>query len=199
MFDEKEYKKVYYKKNAERIKMRTKQWRENNKEKKRANDIAYRSANRAKYNEYNRKYAVKNKEKLAAKNAAWFKANPEKMKIYAKKWYDANPGCAKVYSKPQTRLAMLVRSRFYKALKNKQKRGSAVKLLDCTIEEAICYLEVRFQPGMTWDNQGKWHIDHIKPLASFNLEDPLQLAVACHYTNLQPLWAIDNIRKGART
>jgi hypothetical protein len=58
-------------------------------------------------------------------------------------------------------------------------------------------MESKFQPGMTWDNRGKeWHIDHIIPLATFNLQDRRQFLVACHYTNLQPLWARDNMVKG---
>jgi hypothetical protein len=50
---------------------------------------------------------------------------------------------------------------------------------------------------MTWDNQGKWHIDHIIPLSSGNTEE--EIIKLCHYTNLQPLWAIDNMKKGSKT
>lgn len=48
---------------------------------------------------------------------------------------------------------------------------------------------------MSWDNYGKWHIDHIKPLADFDLSDPKQFKEACHYSNLQPLWAEENHKK----
>ena len=58
------------------------------------------------------------------------------------------------------------------------------------------YLTTKFKPDMTWENYGQWHIDHIRPLSSFNLSDFSQLSTACHYTNLQPLWANENIRKG---
>ena len=84
------------------------------------------------------------------------------------------------------------------ALKGNYKNGSAVKDLGCSIDELKTYLESKFQLGMTWDNWSKdgWHIDHIKPLSSFDLTDKKQLLEACHYTNLQPLWATDNLSKG---
>jgi len=76
--------------------------------------------------------------------------------------------------------------------------GPAEKLLGCTIDEARNHIASQFQDGMTWENwsQYGWHLDHIKSLASFNLEDPKQLAAAYHYTNLQPLWWQDNLKKG---
>lgn len=70
--------------------------------------------------------------------------------------------------------------------------------LGCSIEQLRKYLAARFQPGMTWNNYGKWHIDHIVPLSSVDLRDREQLLKACHYSNLQPLWAGDNSRKGAK-
>jgi hypothetical protein len=83
------------------------------------------------------------------------------------------------------------------AIKNNQKIGSAVKDLGCSIEELKIYLESKFQEGMSWDNWSLkgWHIDHIKPLASFDLTDRNQLIQAYYYTNLQPLWAKDNMAK----
>lgn len=79
----------------------------------------------------------------------------------------------------------------------KDKPGSAVSDLGCSIECLKAHLESLFQPGMSWDNYGKygWHIDHIIPISSFDLTDRKQLLKACHFTNLQPLWAEDNIRK----
>jgi len=78
--------------------------------------------------------------------------------------------------------------------------GSAVNDLGCTIDELKARLESPFQPGMTWDNWGLygWHIDHIIPLASFNLEDREQFLKVNHYTNLQPLWCDDNWEKGCK-
>ena len=71
-------------------------------------------------------------------------------------------------------------------------------LLGCTVAEARAHLESQFLLGMSWDNHGEWHIDHIKPCASFDLTDFEQQKRCMHYTNLQPLWAEDNLRKGAR-
>jgi len=96
------------------------------------------------------------------------------------------------------RLASSLRSRLYAAVKNNQKKGSAVGDLGCSVEELKIHLESKFAKGMSWGNYGKngWHIDHIQPLIFFNLSNREELLKACHRSNLQPLWASDNIRKG---
>ena len=96
-----------------------------------------------------------------------------------------------------------MRKRLNKALRNNQKSGSAVRDLGCTIQVMRKYLEDKFysHPNtgekMSWDNYGMhgWHIDHIIPLSHFDLTDREQLKKACHYTNLQPMWAEENLRK----
>ena len=84
------------------------------------------------------------------------------------------------------------------ALDGKIKSSSIVELLGCTIPEAQKHLESQFAPGMTWENRGEWHIDHVVPCASFDLTDPTQQLECFNYKNLQPSWARDNISKGAR-
>jgi len=96
-----------------------------------------------------------------------------------------------------------LRIRMHSLLKKKQiaKKGNiAVDNLGCSLNLLKSYLESKFQPEMTWDNWSRtgWHIDHIRPLSSFNLTDPEQLKQACHYTNLQPLWAKNNLIKGSK-
>jgi hypothetical protein len=101
------------------------------------------------------------------------------------------------------KLRKLLRIRLNKALHGKAKGGSTVKDLGCSISFLITYLESKFMPHsdtgeqMTWERWTTygWHIDHIIPLASFNLSDRNQFLKACHYTNLQPLWAKDNLSK----
>jgi hypothetical protein len=72
------------------------------------------------------------------------------------------------------------------------------EILGCTIREAREHFEQKFEPGMSWQNHGEWHIDHIRPLASFDLTDSKEREKAGHYTNLQPLWAKDNLSKGCK-
>ena len=132
-------------------------------------------------------YYVANRGKIRARQAAT-RATPE-ARARENGRYAANP---------TRRVEMLLRNRLNSAIGRGSRRGSAVALLGCTIPELMARFETLFTDGMTWDNRGAWHIDHIRPLASFDLEDVDQLAVACHWSNLQPLWAADNLRKGAR-
>lgn len=136
-----------------------------------------------------RKSNAKNSDKIVAYNRNYAAANREGLKSYQRERYAEDT----VY-----KLTQILRSRLTAAIRNKSKRGSAVKLLGCSIEDAMIHLENQFAEGMSWANHSLrgWHIDHIVPLSAFNLEDPTELAAACHYTNLQPLWATDNISKG---
>lgn len=89
-----------------------------------------------------------------------------------------------------------LRKRTSKAFKNWfwEKDGSTEKLLGCDYKTAFNHLQKQFTKGMKWSNHGEWHIDHIMPLASATTKEELEKL--CHYTNLQPLWAVDNMRKG---
>jgi len=93
-----------------------------------------------------------------------------------------------------------LRSRLNKAIKREYRSSSAVSDLGCTIEEFKIYIENKFEEGMTWDNWNKtgWHMDHIKALSNFDLTVDSELKKAVHHTNLQPLWAKDNLSKGSK-
>jgi hypothetical protein len=123
------------------------------------------------------------------------RSNAERLRTLALKWQrDAR------VSRLPYRLASNLRRRLRDAVSSSSRSGSAVRDLGCTIPELKAHLERQFQPGMTWDNWSPtvWHIDHKRPLASFDLTDREQFLKACHYTNLQPLWAEQNLAKGAR-
>ena len=99
---------------------------------------------------------------------------------------------------PAFKMLTTLRVRIYTVLKGTAKSKTTMKLLGCTIEELWKNLEKKFTKGMTRENYGKWHVDHIKPCVLFDLTDPKQQEICFHYTNLQPLWAIDNLKKGDR-
>jgi hypothetical protein len=99
-----------------------------------------------------------------------------------------------------SKIASNLRNRINLALYGKNKSASSQDLVGCSIVKLFEHLETQFADGMTWQNHGRhgWHVDHIRPCASFDLTDPEQQRQCFHYTNLQPLWAIDNIRKGSK-
>ena len=101
---------------------------------------------------------------------------------------------------PQGDLISRVRSRTRNAIVRRRayKTNTTSAFLGCTPAELKAHLESLFLPGMTWENRARWHIDHIRPCASFDLTDPEQQRCCFHFTNLQPLWARDNLTKGAR-
>jgi len=79
-----------------------------------------------------------------------------------------------------------------------EKSHKTMQLVGCSVPHLRQHLEAQFTEGMTWDNHGEWHIDHVKPCASFDLTDAEQQRECFNYTNLQPLWAKDNLSKGAK-
>lgn len=127
---------------------------------------------------YESKWRSENKEKYAEAKKQWNRRNAKYFVDYRN-------------SSPSKRIAHALRTRLNRLIR----KGRAVKNLGCSISEFLVYLENKFQDGMNWDNYGKWHIDHIKPLSSFDLTDSKSLILACHYSNLQPLWAAENISK----
>jgi hypothetical protein len=101
---------------------------------------------------------------------------------------------------PEFKLLKTLRSRIGNALKvrNIEKNNTTLDLTGCSIAFLKGYLEAKFKEDMTWENHGEWHIDHIKPCASFNLLDEDEQNKCFHYTNLQPLWKIENLVKGSK-
>lgn len=144
----------------------------------------------------------KNKAKIYEAQKKWVAANPDKVREYYRKSKRKRKAVSLAYyhankNKPEFALPRRLRQRMYRAIKHGYKTGSAVAELGCTIDFFREYLEGLWTEGMSWDNLGEWHLDHIKPLESYDLTDEEQYSAACHYTNIQPLWAADNYAKGA--
>jgi hypothetical protein len=143
---------------------------------------------------HNARWWNKNKERLVIRNREWKRNNRDKVLETTKQWQKKQ-----LESNSDWALAHSLRTRLNVAIRNGYRAGSAVRDLGCTIEEFRKHIESQFQDGMTWDNRGRWgkcwHIDHIKPLAMFDLTDKEQFMEACNYTNMQPMWCEENNAK----
>lgn len=98
-------------------------------------------------------------------------------------------------SNHKLRISIRTRTNNFLRSKGLTKHKRMVELLGCSWNQLKEHLEKQFQPGMTWENHGRWHIDHIKPLAIVDLTNKNEFEKVFHYSNLQPMWAADNIRK----
>lgn len=119
----------------------------------------------------------------------------------ARNAYNREYATRRYVSDPQFKLRRLLRTRLKRALMSQHittSFQSHAKFLGCSVEHALQHIEKQFEPWMSWENHGTkgWHIDHIKPLSAFDLTDPVQVAEACHYTNLRPLHWQENLTKG---
>jgi hypothetical protein len=163
---------------------------------KRRNSLDTEGKIKKRNNEYVKAYACANKEKVKAYSREWYQKNKERL---LKKTTERFRN--KYRTDPQFQMTNKLRCRIYNAFKSagltKNKRTE--DLIGCTISEARKYIETLWLPGMSWDNHTKkgWHIDHIRPCASFDLTDPEQQKICFHYTNLQPLWWNNNISKNS--
>lgn len=154
--------------------------------------------------EYSKQCYKNNPGKKLAQNAAWRLANPEINSAIIKEWKMSNrehinaQRLIRLKNDPIARMVHNLRKRLRKALKTKKfnKNSKMAEIIGCTADELRLYLQNQFQPGMTWQNYGEWHVDHIIPLATANTE--FQTYKLNHYTNLQPLWAHDNLKKSSK-
>jgi uncharacterized Zn finger protein (UPF0148 family) len=157
----------------------------------------YRLENKEKIKEYNFRWNSENKKYYQEYRKIWEVENYDKVLEKRKRFRQNNPNYTNNYNKQRKqvdvlfRLKAIVRGRISRYLKHKQLK--TFDIVGCTPEYLKEHLEKQFVNGMTWENRDEWHIDHIIPLSSANSEE--ELYKLCHYTNLQPLWAIDNLRK----
>lgn len=190
---------------------------EKRREEMRARARAWKAANRDRVREYRQRYWRANKPKERENFKSFHARNPAKKSGYDRTYRTKHPEKhleyrrknrrrinatlrRRYHSDENVKVRMCLRASFTQALRlgGAVKRASILKLLGCSIPEFKRYLGRKFRPGMSWENHGKWHIDHVRPCASFDLTDPEQQRRCFHFSNLQPLWAFENHVKGAK-
>ena len=182
----------------------TKQWRLKNKERTKEVSKEYYSKNKEERLKYFKKYYSKNKEYKKAQMREYYLKNIEKKKEYKLKNREHFKEYKREYENKRYktdinfRVSKICRTRILQALKGLSKSASTMKLIGCTIDELRNHIESKFEPWMTWENQGRggWDIEHIKACAKFNLVDPEQQRICFNWSNLQPMEHIANIKKG---
>ena len=184
------YRKIYYKDNLERTKKNTKKW-------KKANPEKYREQQKKYYKnhiEYFKEYSKDNVEKINKLRRKRRKNNPEKTRKIDKIRY-------KIRSRNSTyRLSHIISGSINHSLKSKKNGLHWEDLVNFTLKELMAHLKKQFKPGMTFNNHGKWHIDHKIPKSLFKFEsykDP-EFKECWALENLQPLWWWENLRKGSK-
>lgn len=173
-------------KSRQKARQHSKTYRDNNPGKL----IKYRQDNVEKIQKANKSYRDLNPSKREAQIENWNKKNPN---------YHSNYGVRRRKSDFNFRILGALRTRLNSAIKsqNVTKQVKTIELIGCSIEELKSHLESLFTEGMSWENYGEWHVDHKRPCASFDLTKEEEQKLCFHYTNLQPLWALDNIKKNS--
>jgi hypothetical protein len=184
----KEQEKAQYHKHREMCMYRTNLWRKENPEKAKAIECARYERDREKRIKASCDWNKANRDKVNERNREWYKKTNDKRRAYF----------AQKRNDPAYRVEGNLRRRLNSLLSGKTKGDSFSNILGCSNIELKAYIELMFTDGMTWDNYGEWHIDHIMPCSKFDLSDVAQQKECFNYTNLQPLWARDNLRKGDR-
>lgn len=183
----KEYQKEYYLKNKKKLLKNSNSYYSENVEKVLDRSKDYRDNNVEKIKQRKREYHINNREKINEKVKTWRENNKSRRVQYEK--YKRNSDV--IYA-----LRVNIRNRIKVYLKKCDitKKSKTFDIVGCTPVYLKEYLEKRFKKGMSWENRKEWHIDHIIPLSSAKTEE--EIYKLCHYTNLQPLWEKDNLRKG---
>ena len=176
---------------------KNKEYRTEHKEETKIKQKEYDKANKEKIKIYQKKYRDENKKDIKTDKAEYQKEHREEIKIKNKKYQKIRRQNDIGY-----RLKGNLSSRLRQALKRTKKKDRTVKYLGCTIEFFKQFLESQFTEGMSWSNYGNikesWSIDHILPCSSFDHSDDEQVKKCWHYSNMQPMWHLDNIKKGNR-
>jgi hypothetical protein len=159
--------------------------------------------NREEANIYSTKWRLNNKDKTSKYNDNWLLKN----KNYQKEYMLKNKGYMNKYFKKRMsedsvfkihhNTRNLIKNSFKRACNGTYKKGLKTEsILGCSIAEFIEFISNKFTKGMNMENHGEWHFDHVIPISTAKTED--DIIRLNHYTNFQPLWAVDNLKKGKK-
>jgi len=172
------------------------------KEEHRKYNKIYKRIHQKQIKKYNKIYNQLNKKKRLEYNREYRKNHKEQIRKYLisdkRRKYQNSYNKRRRKININFKLLNNLRNRIWEALKRNIKSKSTVLLLGCSIDLLRNHLESQFKSGMTWNNYGKWHIDHIKPCCQFDLSKASEQKKCFNYTNLQPLWSIDNLKKNKK-
>ena len=162
---------------------------------KKESDLRYYEKNKDNIKEYHKGWAGKNREYLRGKHKEWRDKNREHVKEKARNWNKV-----KTDTDIQFKLNKTIRTALWQNLKenNVEKNQRTFEILPYTVDELKTHLEQQFTDGMTWDNYGEWHVDHILPLSSFQFTtiNDFDFIKAWSLNNLRPLWKTTRIING---
>ena len=179
--------KKYYLRHKDKLRAYSKKYRLKNIDKIKEWELK----NKDKTSQRNKKYRLENKGKVSLRHKKYIAENRDKRNQYRKEKYQNDINY---------KIESTLRSRIHMALKGNVKSLKTIELIGCSISFFKKYIESKFKTGMTWDNHGYygWHIDHIRPCASFDLTDPEQQKQCFNYKNMQPMWGEENMKKGKK-
>ena len=209
--------KAYVEQNKDKIRSKYREYYLKNRPALLDKAAKYRSEHRQELAEWGKKYREENREKVRERRRLSYIKNREARVLYYRKYREKNQEVIKKSrhteefkeyqnsymrwkrrTDPLFRLSSRIRSRVIRSIKAQgfKKTSLTSQILGCDWETLKLHLERQFQEGMSWENIGQWHIDHVHPLAQAKTEE--ELLALCHYSNLQPLWATDNFSKGRK-
>lgn len=196
-----QYKREWKQKNLDKAKELRRRYADRHPEIMAEKSRRYRQRHPEVVSDYNKRYREENKEKVAEIKKQWRERNKDRdnkrRNERVKNKLEQDRELAISY-----KLNLGMANSINHSLKGRKNGRSWESLVGYTLKDLMAHLEARFKPGMTWENHGRsgWHIDHIRPIASFNFTSPDDPEFRECWTleNLQPLWAEENLRKGAK-
>lgn len=181
-------KSQYYLKNKELISEKNSKWKENNRDKLIEDSKVYYQLNKEKITKTKKEYRLKNKDILRIKNKEYWDTKGREIRRLRDK--------ERMKKDPLFKLRKTIKCLIYNSIKNGgfSKKSKSSEILGISYQDFILYIEDQFLEGMTWENHGEWHLDHIIPISWAKTEE--EIYKLNHYTNFQPLWMEDNLIKG---